>query len=234
MGGRRKRLLLPCRTCPPCRSRERPPIAPKRVAIYWDASGSRASADHRREIDLVKALLAAWTAPAAGGPGTVEVDLVLVRNVQSPPRQFTITEKDVSQLTAALESVDYDGGTQLGAIAPIDGARMPDLALLFSDGISTFGRDEPQPLDVPLYAFSSDVEGRLRSAPASGAQQPRPVLQSAAAGRRGGRGGRETAARCSLLSATVKGGRASELLPAAPQPIDGHFMLVGRLDGPQA
>ena len=98
-------------------------VPPKHVVIYWDASGSGEITDHRREIGLVKALLAAWTA-ADDGPSRLEVDLVLVRNAQSPPRRFTITEKGAEQLIAALENVAYDGGAQLGAIAPSP-ARIP-------------------------------------------------------------------------------------------------------------
>ena len=62
---------------------------------------------------------------------------------------------DLSALTAALERVQYDGGTQLGAIGPIARAGRPDFYLLFTDGISNFGREEPAPLDAPLYIFSA-------------------------------------------------------------------------------
>ena len=50
--------------------------------------------------------------------------------------------------------MQYDGGTQLGAIGPIAGGEKPDLYLLFTDGISNFGREEPRKLDAPLYIFS--------------------------------------------------------------------------------
>ncbi len=206
-------------------------VPPKHVVIYWDASGSGEITDHRREIGLVKALLAAWTA-ADDGPSRLEVDLVLVRNAQSPPRRFTITEKGAEQLIAALENVAYDGGAQLGAIAPLAGAN-PDLALLFSNGVTTFGLDNPPQLGTPLHVISSDVRadsawlrhlarsnrGRYfdlllldDAAVVAGVQRP-PL---------------------SLLSATVDDGGASELLPAAPWAVDGHCLLVGRLDGPQA
>ena len=130
---------------------------PRYVAIYWDASGSRAadSQDHGLEIGLVKSLLAAWTAPDSGGSGKVEVDLLLLRNTLSPPQRFSITRKNIAELLAALERVDYDGGTQLGAIS----ARRDcyDMALLFSDGISTFGGDAPSSPGGPLYCISADA-----------------------------------------------------------------------------
>ncbi len=160
------------------------------------------------------------------------VDVALVRNVQSIGRQFTITAKNISQLADYLASVDYDGGTQLGAIASIDGARV-DLALLFSDGISTFGSDEPQPLYVPLYAFSSDVEAngaRLRHMACRNRGRYFNLLYSSDTEVIAGVSRRV----CSLASATVKSGHVSDMLPAASQPIDGHVTFVGRLDGPRA
>ena len=51
--------------------------------------------------------------------------------------------------------MQYDGGTQLGAIGPVPGTEKPDLYLLFTDGISTFGREEPAKLDAPLVVFSA-------------------------------------------------------------------------------
>ena len=161
-------------------------------------------------------------------------------NAQSPPQQFAIGEKGAEQLIAALENVAYDGGgAQLGAIGSDAGTNpffanniKPDLALLFSNGVTTFGLDEPKLLGVPLYVFSSDVRADsawLRhSAQTNGGRYFDLLLLDNAA----------VVASVerppfSLLTATVETGGA-ELLPAAPCAIDGHFLLVGRLDGPRA
>ena len=98
---------------PPAAPPERPPFRPKRVALYWDASGSRAAADHEREFSCLRKLLNEWTASSSQ---PVEVDLVLLRNALSPPRQFRIAGEDIERLIDELKMTDYDGGTQLGAL----------------------------------------------------------------------------------------------------------------------
>jgi hypothetical protein len=136
---------------PPGPRTDAPPLAPKHVAIYWDASGSRASPDHDRELGLLKALLNTWA--VASKP--VAVDLVLLRNTLSPPQHFQVAPGNVPELLKVLANVDYDGATRLGAIAPLPGAK-PDFVLLFSDGVSTIGRSEPAAFEVPIFAFSND------------------------------------------------------------------------------
>ena len=48
----------------PARPTPEPPSAPKHVVLFRDASGLRGRTDRTREIGLLRALLAAWTAPA--------------------------------------------------------------------------------------------------------------------------------------------------------------------------
>ena len=96
----------------PASSLERMPMRPKRVAIYWDASGSRAAVDHDREISVLRALLEKWSSPAAQ---PIELDLVLLRNALSHPRRFRLAGQGINRVTDELKRIDYDGGTQLGA-----------------------------------------------------------------------------------------------------------------------
>ena len=206
---------------------------PAYVALYWDASGSRSTddQDHWLEIGLVKSLLTSWTAPDSGGSGKVEVELQLLRNKLSTPRRFVITRTNIAELITALESVEYDGGTQLGAISAPGGYY--DMALLFSDGISTFGSDTPASPGKPLYCISADAgadAARLRQLAASNGGQYFDLLRQndteiVAAIRRPG---------CSLLSTTVERGRVADLLPTHAQPVAGRLTLVGRLETPQA
>ena len=135
-------------------------------------------------------------------------------------------------MTAALESIDYDGGTQLGAIAPIEGASpiWPCSSATASPRSAVTSR---KPLGAPLYAFSCDAGATsLRLQHLTHANGGRyfnlPCWSDAEVVAAVGRPA------CMLLSAAVKGGRADDLLPARPQPVAGHFMLVGRLDDPQA
>ena len=96
-----------------------PVSEPRHVVIFWDASGSRAG-DHKREIALLRAYFRAIvrTAMTAGSPDS-HVDLVLLRNAASKPQRIEFEhEADLTALVAALEKVQYDGGTQLGAHRP--------------------------------------------------------------------------------------------------------------------
>jgi len=130
-------------------AREVAPPAPKRITILWDGSGSRARSDHARELNLLEAYFAELQGSA------VEVDLVVFRNKVGAPQRFTVRDGDARSLLAALRAVEYDGGTQIGDLAPPPGAEAPDFYLLFTDGISTFGREEPGRFGAPVYIFSA-------------------------------------------------------------------------------
>ncbi len=208
-------------------------LDPKRVVVFWDASGSRAG-DHSREIAVLQGYLgelfrhtdrAKLPSPA--------VDLVLFRNTVSKPIRLVLHLLDCSALSAELERVQYDGGTQLGAIGPIAGGEKPDLYLLFTDGISNFGREEPRKLDAPLYIFSDSATANH-------------ALLSSLAESNGGQyfnlanwKDSDIFARAvrpvrSFLSAAVEGGPVKDLYPQRPQPLAGRFMLVGKLSGETA
>ncbi len=207
---------------------------PKRVVVFWDASGSRAG-DHKREIAVLRGYLdAAFFNHAIDKPEHIDVDLVFLRNAISKPAHLRVFSNDnQSELTAELEKVQYDGGTQLGAIAPVPGAEKPDFYMLFTDGISNFGSEEPARLDAPLYIFSADP----------GANH---AFLHALAESNGGRyfnlanwkdadifaqAGRPAR---SFLSAKIEGGDAADLYPQRPLPLAGRFTLVGRLTGDAA
>jgi len=123
---------------------------PARVTILWDASGSRAKSDHKTEFDVIRAAFSAWK--AAG----VEVELVPFRNVPGKAEKITVTNGDAALLLKAIESLEYDGGTQMGALPPAGGG-VPDVYLMFTDGISNFGKEEPAKFAAPLYIFSGDA-----------------------------------------------------------------------------
>ena len=204
-----------------------PPLAsPRRVVVFWDASGSR-TGDHGREIALLRQLQGMWTAAYGNAPPELRIDLVLFRNAASPPQHIELGKAGPAELAAALEKVQYDGGTQLGVIGPV-GAEKPDLYLLFTDGISNFGSEEPARLDAPLYVFSNTATANhalLHSlAMANGGQYFNLVNWKDA----------EILAQVgrpawSFLSAAIERGEAKDLYPQRPQPLAGRFTLVGKL-----
>ncbi|MCX5682752.1 MAG: VIT domain-containing protein, partial [Planctomycetota bacterium] len=126
------------------------PAAPKRITVLWDGSGSRAGADLGRQRRLLASCLARL------GKGPVAVDLVVFRNAAAPPQRFTVQDGRAEELLKAVAQVDYDGGTQLASLSLPPGVAPPDYYLLFTDGLSTFGKEMPESLGAPVFIL---VEG---------------------------------------------------------------------------
>mgnify|MGYP003603370545 CR=1 FL=1 len=98
---------------------------PSIIHVLWDASGSRASADLRKEYDLLSAL------PAK------TFNLVVFRDAPETAREFS----SLADLVDTLKGIPFDGGsdfTALSDVVPNDGSPV----LLFTDGIDTLS-DKP-------------------------------------------------------------------------------------------
>jgi hypothetical protein len=208
--------------------RPEPVRVPQRLTIFWDASRSRAAADHDRELALLGAYFHRL-APTEGKP--VEVDLVLFRNVASPPKRL-IVGRDPGPLLRELQAVEYDGGTSLRSIRPLSKSA-PDLYLLFSDGIGTFGKEVAPQLDAPTFVIAAD--------PAAN----HPLLEGLALAN-GGRYfnlGRLRDAEVlpeigrapyCFLSAASADGAVGEVYPRSPRAVDSRLILVGKLKNDEA
>ena len=121
-----------------------PRVAPRRVTLLWDASGSGTSRDRAREFAALDAYLKALR--------DVDVDLIVGRDQVEPARRFRVTGGRWIELRQALAATAHDGASNLGAlVAAADG----DLALLFSDGLANWGPLEMPRPRVPLYALSA-------------------------------------------------------------------------------
>lgn len=140
----------------PVQLQERPRPAPRRVAVLWDASGSAAQRDASREFALLDAFFQAVP--------NVEVDLVVVRDTAEAPRRFAVAGGQWLALRDHLRALPHDGATRLEAMAVPPEA---DLALLFTDGLGTYGDGGLPESTAPLYAFASAAgsdAARLRHA----------------------------------------------------------------------
>lgn len=140
---------------------------PQRLGLIWDASGSSAQRDLPRELALLDGLFKAWT---QGNSQDLQVDLVLARDVASPPQAFVIRQGDWHELRTMLERVAYDGATAAKALEAVPGC---DLNLLFSDGLTNFGPTvKALSPHAPLHAIQSsaaaDSAWLRRQAEASG------------------------------------------------------------------
>jgi hypothetical protein len=92
--------------------------APRHVVVFWDASGSRGAADHKREIEVLRACLDRWLGGMGASRQALRVDLVLLRHATGKPERTELTRAELAKWIAGLAEVSYDGGTQLGAVGP--------------------------------------------------------------------------------------------------------------------
>ena len=201
---------------------ELPAPAVRRVRVLWDASLSRDSAKHDVELALLGRLLAERFPDA-----TVEV--VVLRHEAEPPRQF---ERGAAAVEF-LRGLAYDGGTQLARLRPLPGAATVDVQLVFTDGLSTFGDDDPGALGAPTWFISSSLEaahdGLAHLAKRNGGAYFNLLRASADAALAAI--GRPT---YSLLAAKVVAGEVLDLVPGGAEPVVGPTFVAGRLVSDEA
>ena len=191
---------------------------PQRVALYWDASGSMSQIDRSKELSVVKQFCKRLQ--------NVTIDLVSFRNRMSQVRTFEIQDGKTSKLLAALRKVDYDGGTQIGVLTPLE--TNPDLYLLCSDGLSNFGKETPKQFSAPLYAISSSTSTnhaflRFLSQRSGGVYFNLSRRDTAEVANAIGK------LPFSYLRTEVVAGQVDGIYPSIPQPMSGDFVLAGRL-----
>jgi Ca-activated chloride channel family protein len=134
--------------------------APRRLALVWDASGSGALRRRAADFALLDALFARWP--------DLRVRLYVLRDRLEAPVDIEVRGGAWHTLRQRLEAEPFDGATQLGAVQlPADVA---DLALLFSDGQSTFGARELPAFGMPTFV--------LQSATGSQAAALRPLVEA--------------------------------------------------------
>lgn len=137
-----------------------PRPAPKRLALVWDASGSGAQRLRTAEFALLDALFARWP--------DLRVRLYVLRDGLEAPVEIDVRGGRWTALRERLQREAFDGATQLGAVQlPADAA---DLALMFTDGQSTFGAPQPPSFGMPAFV--------LQSSPGSNAAALRPLAEA--------------------------------------------------------
>jgi Ca-activated chloride channel family protein len=128
-----------------------PPPGPSRVAVAWDASGSRGPVATAKELAFLRQLLAAWPSTA--------VDLVVFRDRPEKPVAFAAGAW--TRLEAFLRALPSDGGTALAAL-DLRRAALPSrddaLWILCSDGLGTLGESLPPAGDVPVWSATGATE----------------------------------------------------------------------------
>ncbi|MCX6117944.1 MAG: VIT domain-containing protein [Proteobacteria bacterium] len=131
---------------PPSKNIETP--GPKKISIAWDASMSRKPAAIAKDRAFIKNLLATWK--------NLQVDFVVFRDQLEAPQIFNITNGGADELLKFIDTVSYDGGTNLSTLNFESTKNTSDHWLLFSDGMATLGYDLPKFGGIPVTVVSSD------------------------------------------------------------------------------
>lgn len=208
------------------------PVAPGRVSVLWDASGSRAGADLGPETAFLRGYLETVFAARP----SVEVVLTVFRDRAEPDRRIVLDREGLDAFLASLAALPYDGGTGVAGLAPGAGEAAgppPDVVLFFSDGLVTFGGRAPGVFRAPVFAVhsatSADVPFLESVARASGGRvldlRRLPVEEAVAAV------GRPV---WSLRTASADDALVTGLLPATGTPAGGRFLVTGVLRGSEA
>jgi tetratricopeptide (TPR) repeat protein len=118
---------------------------PSTITILWDVSASAEKRNIKKELELMSMYIK--------GLNDVTVNLVPFNITTLPQERFIIKNGNTGELAKRLESFSFDGGTQLGIInlTQIPGEEI----LLFSDGLSTFGKKEILLSNIPVTTVSS-------------------------------------------------------------------------------
>ena len=204
----------------PFEIKDNPP--PQKIVLLWDASASRAKGDRKNELAVIRRFFSRWQ------DESIRVDLVFLRHAIEIPLTFFIEHGDCTLLLAAIENVAYDGGTQIGALAKLIKAAKPDLYLLFSDGLSNFGKSDPGTFSAPLYVASADAGAdhfllRHLAQKSGGAYFN---LQNMTADDAGAAIGHTL---WQFLSAKTVEGGITETFPQEPRTVQTRLVLAGKL-----
>lgn len=193
----------------------------ERVAVYWDASGSRQDSDTKRAILFLKAFFEKHR------DREIQADLSVFRNEMEQVESFRVQKGDAGLLIAACREVSYDGGTSIGAL--LDPPPGTDCVLLFTDGLSNFGREDMGEMSVPYFIFCGDAGANhafLRSlALSTGGEyfnlavlDDETVIEGM---------GREP---LRFLGAEYTSGHVTESYPKPRHPVSGRFAFAGKLN----
>ncbi len=117
---------------------------PERVCLLWDASGSAASRDIKKELTVLKKYFKKL--------GGAKVHVVLFANEIILEKDFNL-KKNKKGLFNFLENVNYDGGTQLGALDLTN--YKCDEFILASDGLSNVGESYIRLSKTPVVVLNS-------------------------------------------------------------------------------
>jgi len=202
---------------------EKAKVLPKRITLIWDNSNSGKDRNLEKEMAALDHYIRKI--------GNLTIELVTFNIRTGKPEIFEITNGNWDTLKSALKAITYDGGTSLGCL---DFTKYKsDEILLFSDGMSTFGKSEPKFSNTPVYTLNSGF--------ISNHQFLTYIAQHS-----GGMyldlnkfTGEEVLAKLTnstyhFISAQVVNGNVSEVYPSMPCQFNNTFSMAGTMSGKSA
>lgn len=202
---------------------------PKHITILWDTSASMGKSNREKELDLLTTYLTGLNEQ----PDSITIDLVFFHYRREAPQRFTIATRDsetIKKIRQTLADVAYDGGTDLSTVKPPTTEAVPDIYLLFTDGIDNFSTIQLDRLrfTVPVYIFSAT--NRAHHAVLQNlAQQssgcyfnlthttPGTIIKSIGS------------SPLMLMSVKASSGNIAGIFPRPPFPVDKRAIITGRL-----
>jgi len=198
-------------------------LSPQTITLLWDNSNSAQNRNIEKELILLGTYIKVL--------GNVKVNLVPFNIKTGKPETFNITSGNWEKLKTALKMLPYDGGTSLGCI---DLTKInSDEILLFTDGISNFGQNEPKYSGTAINIINSNVTAShsfltYLAQRTGGVYINLNKLTSIEAA------SLLTNRNFHFISARVENGRVSGIYPSMPSQFKNSFTMAGIMSGKSA
>jgi TonB-dependent SusC/RagA subfamily outer membrane receptor len=198
-------------------------VLPTHITLLWDKSQSA----HSRNIEKELLLLDAYIKKTE----ILTIDLVPFALKTDRTQSFVITKGNWDNLKAVLLSMVYDGATSLGSINLT--SYKCDEILLFSDGMSNYGKAEPLIGSIPVTTINSTLVANHSilnyiAQKSGGVYINCNILSNEDAVLL------LTNAVYQFISADSEMGKLFTIYPSMPTPCNGSFTLAGLMKGNNA
>ncbi len=123
----------------------------KRITILWDASASMEEA-HWKNVGILKRYLSSLRKKKLSG---IEIQLLVFSNDIILDEKINFVDIKPNLVLDRLKDLVYDGATNFELLVQVSKDFKPDIAVLFSDGLSSLGSLSPLNIEVPTYVVAS-------------------------------------------------------------------------------
>jgi len=122
-------------------------ILPKTITVLWDKSNSSKNRNSEKDFSILEAYIKKIR--------NVTIELVPFSLKTEKPQLYVIENGKCEKLIADLKAMIFDGATSFGCL---DFTKYKsDEILLFSDGMSTFGKSDPIISNIPIQTINSSL-----------------------------------------------------------------------------